>query len=320
MKLGIIGTGRIANRFVLASETVQGLKVNAVYNPHPGSAEAFAANHKLAHAYSDFGLFLDEVDAVYIATPHETHKEYVSKALDAEKHVLCEKPMCFSKKDAESLFLKAKEKQLVLMEGFKTAYCPGFQLIMEQIRTGKIGEVVDISAAFSRIPENMAGLREVENREYGGSFTEYGSYTLLPIAMLFGCNPKEMRFSSILNSNGTDCFTKVDLAFDKGFAEGRTGLGVKTEGQLVVSGTKGYLLAPSPWWLTKYFEIRHEDPNDTERFETNFDGSGLRYEMEEFLMQISGTRPTNKEMQNVSIFAAEIMEEFLKKRMSQNGI
>ena len=61
MKLGIIGTGRIANRFVLASETVQGLKANAVYNPHPGSAEAFAANHKLAHAYSDFGLFLDEV-------------------------------------------------------------------------------------------------------------------------------------------------------------------------------------------------------------------------------------------------------------------
>ena len=166
----------------------------------------------------------------------------------------------------------------------------------------------------------MAGLREVENREYGGSFTEYGSYTLLPIAMLFGCNPKEMRFSSILNSNGTDCFTKVDLAFDKGFAEGRTGLGVKTEGQLVVSGTKGYLLAPSPWWLTKYFEIRHEDPNDTERFETNFDGSGLRYEMEEFLMQISGMRTRNKEMQNVSIFAAEIMEEFLKKRMSQNGI
>ena len=93
VKLGIIGTGRIANRFVLASETVQGLKVNAVYNPHPGSAEAFAANHKLAHAYSDFGLFLDEVDAVYIATPHETHKEYVSKALDAGKHVLCEKPM-----------------------------------------------------------------------------------------------------------------------------------------------------------------------------------------------------------------------------------
>lgn len=112
MKLGIIGTGRIANRFVLASETVQGLKVNAVYNPHPGSAEAFAANHKLAHAYSDFGLFLDEVDAVYIATPHETHKEYVSKALDAGKHVLCEKPMCFSKKMQRACFQRQRRSNL----------------------------------------------------------------------------------------------------------------------------------------------------------------------------------------------------------------
>ena len=327
MRLGIIGTGRIAGRFVREAGFVGGIDITAVYNPHDGSAQQFV-DAKWSHsghdvktkpaALTELETFWELVNAVYIATPHETHFEYARRSLSAQKHVLCEKPLSFSETEAEKLFELSSCFDVVLLEGIKTAYCPGFVQMMSIARSGVIGAVRDVEACFTRlIPPTT---REFTNVGYGGSFTEYGSYTLLPMIKLLGKEFIDVHFESIFAENGVDLYTKAFLKYKNGFALSKTGLGVKSEGQLLISGTQGYILARSPWWLTNEFEVRYEDPNKIERYVANYLGSGLRYELSDFVHLINGNgNRAFKLTAGESIALARIMEQFMEERMRLRG-
>ena len=166
---------------------------------------------------------------------------------------------------------------------------------------------------FSRL--TAPSLREMTDVRYGGAFTEFGSYTLLPILKLLGGEYRDVRFDSILNANGIDGYTKVSFVFDNGLALSKTGVSIKTEGQLLIAGTKGYILVKSPWWLTRSFEVRFEDPNEKEVYASKFLGRGLRYEISDFVRAISGdTNKAYKLTRGESITMAEIMERFLEMR------
>ena len=91
LRIGIIGTGRIANRFIPEAKLVSGINTRAAYNPHKTSAETFAEKWEV-DSYTDLEDFYNSIDAVYIASPHDTHFGYIMNALDHKKHVLCEKP------------------------------------------------------------------------------------------------------------------------------------------------------------------------------------------------------------------------------------
>lgn len=286
LKIGMIGTGRIAQRFVSDCREIPYLQLVAIYNPHEGSAERFVKQHQLQGIYATEELdeFWMKIDAVYIAAPHGTHYEYAKQALLHEKHVLCEKPMCLEGEQAAELFQIAREKHLILMEAIKTAYCPGFQGILKLVESGKIGEVHDVEACFSRI--GNATLRETWDMEYGGSFTEFGTYSLLPIVKLLGTENKETYYWSLPAKTGVDSYTKATIAYKNAVATAKTGIGVKSEGQLVIAGTDGYILVPSPWWLTKHVEVHYEDPNRVETYDFPYEGSGLCYELTSFVKKV----------------------------------
>ena len=313
IRMGIVGTGRIAPRFLSEAKYVSGINVQCVYNPHRESADKFAAEYALESYSTSFEEFLDAVDAIYIATPHETHYTYVCRALQAGKHVLCEKPMAFTRKQAEDLFVLAKEQNKVLMEAIKTAYCPGFAQIINIAMSGRIGEIRDVEACFSRLTEPH--LREMVDVRYGGAFMEFGSYTVLPILKLMGTNYESVEINSIPAENGVDLYTKIQFKYPQGFAMSKTGIGVKSEGQLLISGTKGYILAESPWWLTKKFQVRYEDPNQIETYTPKFVGDGLRYEIWDFVSQINGFGGhAFKLTEEESIAMADVVDRFLQKR------
>ena len=313
IRMGIVGTGRIAPRFLSEAKYVSGINVQCVYNPHQESADKFGAEHALESYSASFEEFLDAVDAIYIATPHETHYDYVRRALQAGKHVLCEKPMAFTRKQAEELFALAKEQNRVLMEGIKTAYCPGFAQIINIAMSGRIGKIVDVEACFSRL--TAPHLREMVDVRYGGAFMEFGSYTVLPILKLMGTNYESVEINSIPAENGVDLYTKIQFKYPQGFAMSKTGIGVKSEGQLLISGTKGYILAESPWWLTKKFQVRYEDPSQIETYTPKFVGDGLRYEIGDFVSQINGFGGhAFKLTEEESIVMADVVDQFLKKR------
>ena len=313
IRIGVIGTGRIAVRFVPEAKYVSGVIVNSVYNPNLESAREFGKSFELDVATDDLDKFWNEIDAVYIASPHETHYDYTKQALERGKHVLCEKPLAFRKEQAEELFRIAEERGKILLEAIKTAYCPGFVQMMGIAKSGVIGRICDVEACFTRLTgENM---RERTDVKYGGGFTEFGSHTLLPIMKLMGTNYKEVRFDSILDEKGIDLYTKASFIYDNGMALSKSGVGVKSEGQLLISGTNGYILSESPWWLTQYFEVRFEDPSKKERYFSKFLGQGLRYEISDFAYMINGHRGRSyKFTPEESIAIAGIMEQFLAKR------
>ena len=311
-RIGVIGTGRIANRFVPEAVLVSGVSVQGVYNPNQDSAVRFAEKWKL-NAYSEMEEFFANVDSVYIASPHETHYAYIKAALEHGKHVLCEKPMVLKKAQAEELFALAKEKDLILFEAIKTAYCPGFNKMLSLACSGTVGSVRNIEACFTKLekPEN----RELTDVKFGGSFTELGSYVMLPIIKIFGTEFEEVRFESIKNEKGIDIFTKAHFKYANGLATATCGLGVKAEGQLLVSGTEGYIIVDAPWWKTQYFEVRGENPEDTEKYSDRFAGDGLRYEISDFLSTVNGTGKSEfKLTREESIALAEVMEKFLEER------
>ena len=313
IRLGVIGTGRIAKRFIPECNYVSGIAVSGVYNPHISSAQAFAQKFELESYTDNLESFFETIDAVYIASPHETHYEYAKAALEHGKHVLCEKPMVLMKSQAEELFQIARDRKLVLLEAIKTAYSPGFNQLVSVAKSGVIGQICDVEACFTRLTRE--DIREMQDVSYGGGFTEFGSYTLLPIIKLLGTNYQEVRFDSIKGENGIDLYTKASFSYEDGFALSKTGLGVKSEGQLIVAGTQGYILAKSPWWLTKSFEVRYEDSTKIEQYSTKFLGYGLRYEISDFAHMINGNgMRAYKLTRGESIAMAGIMETFLAKR------
>ncbi len=290
---------------------MEGADLSAVYNPHEGSTERFVkeTGAPLAVAKELSGLF-ELSDAVYIASPHESHYEYIMAALKAGKHVLCEKPMTLNSAQAQECFSLAEERSLVLMEGIKTAYCPGYKKVLELATSGMIGEIRYIDSCFSKLEKTDR--RELTDRSYGGSFTELGSYALLPILDLLGSCYENLRFSRIDNALGIDIFTKLELDYPGRMATAVCGLGVKAEGRLLIGGTRGFIRVEAPWWKTGRIGVHFEDPSATQYYEEPYEGDGLRYEIGEFMTKIREKRENKAKYR--SICMADLMERFLSYR------
>lgn len=317
IRLGIVGTGRIARRFFAETKYVSGIEAVAAYNPERDSLTGFTEDIPVVPYAGDYEDFLQDVDAVYVASPNETHADYVRRALEAGKHVLCEKPMTFTYDEAIDLYALAKGKDVVLMEGIRAAYLPGFQQLLSVARDGTIGDICDIEACFTRIGDPKS--REMSDFRYGGAFMEYGSYTLLPIFKILGTDYESVTIDSIHGNNGIDIFTKVQFKYRNALATSNTGAGVKSEGQLVIAGTKGYILAQSPWWLIRSFDVRYEDANRVDHYEASFAGTdGFRYEIVEFLTKINGTGGNDYKLTaDESIAMAKVVEKFMEIRKEQ---
>ena len=312
VKVGVIGCGRVANRFPLEAGVVNGIAITACYDTNADAMNDYARTFEGVKACANVDTLLDEVDAVYIATPHLTHYEYIKMAINTGKHVLVETPMVLNGEQAKECFEFAEQKGVILMEANKTAHCPAFNHLMVMIKSGVIGEVVDIEASLSQLLDKNG--REFDPKQAGGALFEQGSYPLLPIIKLMGCNYKNLNLYSRME-NGVDIHTKGVFRYDHAVCSFKVGLGVKTEGNLVISGTKGYAYVPAPWWLTDYFELRYEDQNKNQKYFYKWDGSGLRYEIQEFISCIVNKRfSTARLRRRESVCMAEVMQQFVERK------
>lgn len=308
-RLGIIGSGRIAHRFIPESKVVNGVEVTSVYNPDSIETESFATQYGIK-GYVEFESFINSIDIVYVASPHLTHYDYVRRCLSANKHVLCEIPFVLSQKQALELYQMAEKSNLVLLEASKTAYCPAFGHLITLVKSGIIGDVVDVKASLSKIV--LPPTRELDSEQAGGAMTEHAPLTLLAIIKLLGIDWVDVNFHTKIE-NGVDIYTKGVINYPHATSSFTLGVGVKTEGNLVISGTKGYVYVPAPWWLTDYFEVRYEDQTKNKKYFYCYDGEGLRYEIQEFLsMIVNNRRSCYKLRRRESVAMAEIVEKYRK--------
>lgn len=283
VRIGVIGTGSIARRFVPEASFVSGNEISAAYNPDTEACRDFCRTFGIGTAASCLEELLANCDAVYVASPHYTHFEYAKAALEAGKDVFCETPFVLHLAEAKELYAIAEAKRRTLMVAHKTAYCPAFRHLVTMLKSGVIGKIVDINASVTTLTDERSV--KLDHNRFGGSMNESACFPLLPILKLLGQDVRNINFYSIMK-NDVDMYTKAVFRYDNATASFQVGLGAKTEGNMVISGTKGYIYVPAPWWKTDYFEQRFEDQNLNRKCFFPFMGEGLRYEIREFISHI----------------------------------
>ena len=309
VQLGIIGTGSIASRFVPEADNVNSVQIAAAYNPNHEENKEFCEKFNIPVAAQNLEELYKESHAVYIASPHYTHYEYVKSALMAGKHVLCETPFVFSRAQAEELYQMAGEKNLVLMVALKTAYTPAFGHLFSLLKSRVIGDIVEVNASVTTLTDESSD--KLDSKRFGGSMSENACFPLLPIFKFLGMEFRNINFYSKMK-NDVDMFTKAVFRYDHAVASFQVGLGVKTEGSMTVAGTKGYVYVPAPWWKTDYFEVRYEDQNQNKKYFYPFVGEGLRYEIKDFISSIlSNGSHFSKVSKNENVKMAEVQELYL---------
>lgn len=312
LRIGVIGTGSIARRFIPESRYICCIKVCAAYNPEMSEAEAFCKEFGIGTATGSTSVIYDNCDAVYIASPHYTHYGYIKEALLHGKHVLCETPFVLKADQAKEVTELAAQRNLVVMVAHKTAYTPAFRQMMAMLKSGAIGDIVDINASATTItPEDS---HKMDSGLEGGSMSENACFPLLPIIKLLGINFKDIRFYSKMK-NGVDIYTKAVILYESATASFQVGLGAKTEGSLVIAGTKGYAYVPAPWWKTEYYELRFENTEHNKKYFTQLQGEGLRYEIREFVTRIQLSEQSGMALTSSEIIAmAQIQELYSDKK------
>ena len=173
----IIGTGNIANSFAEALLRVNG-EIYGAYNRHLDKAEAFAKTHHVKHVYENIDDLLndDNIDIVYISTPHNAHYEMIIQALNHHKHVLCEKAITVSDRQLEEAVKIAKEKNLILMEAMTIYHMPLYKQLRELVDSGTIGKVKMIQVNFGSCKEYDVTNRFFSKELAGGALLDIGVY------------------------------------------------------------------------------------------------------------------------------------------------
>ena len=233
----------------------------------------------------------DDYDAVYVCSHPSKHYEDVKKALEDGKHVLCESPFAFDELKFKELSLLARTKDCVLFDGIKTAYTTAFERLVLLAKSGKIGQILSVDATCTSI-KNVFKYTETDINKNWNTITEWGPIALLPIFQILGTNYDEISIVSktLENNNEFDVFTKIDFIYSSAVASLKVAKAAKSEGELVITGTRGYIYVPAPWWKTEYFELRYENPSDNRRYFYQLEGEGIRYEIVAFIRAIQTKR------------------------------
>lgn len=283
LKIKVIGNNGVGTKFARESSFVNGVEVLGVKSS-------------------------DEGDAVYLVTHPDHHYEDIKKLLKDGKHVLCESPITTNAIQCKELFELAKEKKLVLMEGLKTAYSTAYTRLLLLVKSGAIGKVMSVDTTCTSLSKMFM------NKMYSGqwnSITAWGPAAMLPVFQILGTKYLDKHIVSHFEDEGCkiDGFTKIDFVYPEAVASIKVAKTAKSEGCLVITGTKGYVYVPSPWWKTDYFEVKYEDQNQNKRFFYQLEGEGIRYETVAFSKAVESGIPSSYVSEEVSVAIAQVIED-----------
>ncbi|MDO4614321.1 MAG: Gfo/Idh/MocA family oxidoreductase [Lachnospiraceae bacterium] len=310
ISLGIYGATERTVRFLKESRFVSGLFVKGAYSPNTRAAEIFCEQSDI-EKYASYEAMLADTDAVYIFDTIDRHFDLVMQALEAGCHVICETPLFLSEEQTEAAYALADSKGLVLFEAVKTLWYPAFQHLLLLINSGVAGTVKSVDVACSQIPDDPDFL----SNPYEGSLYDWGTIALLPIIKILGTKYQDVQMYDYSRDNFS-YLSQGMLRYDSAIGTWKAGRGIKSEGELIVTGTKGYIYVPAPWWKTEYFELRHEDLRATEKYFFKSEGAGMRYEILEFVRMINNGNLTHyhytrEEMRTI----AGLIEKFDKREV-----
>lgn len=255
IRWGILACGTIAHAFAEASVLVPGCVVEAVGSRTLSKAEAFAAQYGIGRAYGSYEELAADpnIDAIYVASPHSEHRAHTLLALQAGKHVLCEKAFAVNAGQAREMIAEAKKQGLFLMEAMWTRFLPVYGEIKRHLEAGAIGEIRMVRANFSiRCPADPAH-RLYNPALAGGALLDVGIYPLTLAAMVFGSRPKAIHTAASMTPQGVDEQSVITLDYGDGrLASLTSGLSLSSPNDGFILGSDGYIQIPRFWAADSY--------------------------------------------------------------------
>ncbi len=311
--LGVVGDSIVAEKFIAECAFVNGIERAGIYTKNKVLEERLKKTG--IKAYKSYGELLEKTDAVYIASEPSLHYSQIKEALEKKRHVIVESPIALSVDKLKELKALAHDNDCILMDAIKTAYSTAYSRLILMAKTGKIGDIVSVDATSTSLRDiNLINEDQFDNT--WNSICDWGPITLLPVFHLLGTDYRSKRIASRLinREKSFDSFSKIDFLYKNAVATVKTGKGVKSEGELIISGTKGYIYVPAPWWKTDYFEIRYEDLNENKRYFYQLDGEGIRYEIVAFLREIENHNGYTHVDEKITEEIVRVIEDFYRRK------
>ena len=299
VRLGLAGNSSVLLKYARESGFVNGISLAGICTRR----QELTAQLEIPRLPYD--ELLDVCDGVYVNAPPQEHTAYIRTALQRGKHVIYEAPLAMDRATAQELLDLARERGCILMEAVKTAYATAYARLLLLAKTGAIGDIYSVDSVCTSL--------NTDNDSDQSSLYAWGPTALLPVFQLLGTEYAGCRMAVHTDEDGKDLFCRLSLEYPHAVATAKVGIGVKSEGELVISGTKGCIYVPAPWWKTDYFEIRCENSNDNKKYFYQLDGEGIRYELVAFVKAIENGRLLSNITREETLKLCQVMEDFCKK-------
>lgn len=284
IRWGIIGCGRIAHRFMRGMHEVPGACLAASWSRRKETIDGFVAKYGGEACISVEELLASDIDAVYIATLPDSHAAYSIAALNAGKHVLCEKPATVNLAELEQVLAVAKSKKLLFMEGMKPPFYPLYKKLKEYLLVDPIGPVGYVRAGSAVIdcpPDHPNYNHEL----VGGGLMQIGIYEAF-LAIDWLGSTKQVQAMGRFGNTGIDMFTIFQSEHASGYAQLYSGFDLFGKGDALICGSAGHITIHKNWWNPSRATISYGDGRNVE-IDEPFTAGGLNYEIEHFCQLIN---------------------------------
>ena len=281
---GILGAGNIAGKFASALQYTEGAEVFAVASRDGGRGNALGEKHGAARMYDNYEQLAadDEVDIIYIATPHAFHCEQAIMCLEQHKPVLCEKPLALNADQVTRMAAAAKQHDTFLMEGMWSRFMPSINKVLELIEEDVIGEVQYVRADFGFAAPYKPEGRLFNLQLGGGALLDVGIYPLFLTTLLLG-QPSRIQSMGKLSATGADEYCNIQFQYAGGQTAGIfCSITVKTSLTAEICGAKGRILLHEPWYKSNELTLTLND-GGTRNFAFPHEHNGFEYEIREVM-------------------------------------
>jgi len=284
IRWGILGPGAVSRKFALGLRYAEGAELVAVGSRSRERAERFASELGVRRVHVGYDALAgdDDIDAIYIGTPHSCHREHTILCLRSGKHVICEKPFAINAAEASEMVRTAHRERRALMEAMWMRFLPALKKVRELVAEGAIGDIRRVTADFGFRAEFDPAHRLFDPTLGGGALLDVGVYGLSLAHMLLG-EPTRTNGMTHLGETGVDEESAVLLGYENGSLAVLTmAVRVDSPGEALILGTNGWIKIMSPWWASSRISVKRPGREES-TLEMPFKGNGYTHEAEEFM-------------------------------------
>lgn len=278
-RVGVVTEDDSDSGIVEETRYVSGIHVESVFAEDRQTAENFCEKYELNSCETDYRKFLSGIDIVYVKCGLKHRVEYIEQAIEQGKYVISDSPMTLDPETLKSLFARASQHGVVLVEKLMLVYLRAFNQLVWLTHGDMVGKVLSVKCSISQ-----------DDFEGGRNFYETVVHAICAILKILGKDCPEVTSNAVRDDSGKFVYDVITMKYPNALGTIEIGSTLDMENELVILGTRGRVTVPNDWWNTGYFEAKVDGSEFLKRFSFNFEGNGFRYLLQELLIMISDKR------------------------------